>query len=52
MGAVVVAFIVTVLVALRFVAVPALKPGLTLNFPTLLLFPLVALPLLPDLLAP
>jgi hypothetical protein len=52
MGALVVALTMTVLVAIRLATLPVLNPGLSADLPTLLIFPLVTLPLLPDMLAP
>ena len=52
MGALVAAFTVAALVAIRLATLPVLDPGLSADLPTLLIFPLVTLPLLPDMLAP
>ena len=44
--------VVTAFLAIRFSSAPSQNDGLSLRFSSVLLFPLVALPLLPDLLAP
>ena len=51
-GALALAFVLTVFVVVRFAGASAQSERIALNFPSLMLLPLVALPFLPDLLEP